>query len=601
MKRDLSGEYRRVADLSIRADSDDVIALSFSSEAAIDRGTHFEILSHDPQHCDLSRLASGTHPLLWNHDPGSVLGVVLRAFIGSDKKGRAIARLSKSSFAREKLADIKAGILSCASVGYKLLREVSSETKDGREYVTFAWLPFEASVVSVPADVGCGIGRSAADERLQHRIQIMSDYNESMTPEQKRVSEIQAISKNMKDRIPGCAEACQRAIADGTKVADLQDRLFALMPDVIPVSRATINIPESLSKRYSISRAILGASENRLDGLERELSQECARTSRKDPQGFYIPHAILTRANNAVGTPTLGGNVVATELAAGSFIELLRNRAWVAKLGARMLDGLTGNIVIPRGLAAAVAYWVGEAVSTTQSNTGFDQLTLTPHAVTGYECYSKQLLIQSNPSIDALIRDDMIISLALALDSAALNVAPTAIGGASAPTSIRGTTGVATVTNSAAGALPTFEKILELEAAVAAGNADGASCAYLTNSAVRKVLKSAVKSTVQGAAGFIWENQLSDGSATCNGYRAAVTNQLGDAETFGTLTTVCSAIYFGNWNDLIIGSWGSGLDVVCDPYSAAATREIKLYVSQWVDLGVRHPASFSFLPDALTA
>ena len=597
MQTDLTTEFRREAQLTVRGDNSDTLDLCFSSETPVDRGPYMEILGHGPGECDLTRLQGGDHPLLLNHDPDQQIGVVTRAWISGDRKGRATVKFSNSALAREILDDVKRKIRKCCSVGYRRTKELACEVRDGITYVRFAFQPFEASIVAVPADTSVGIGRSDSTELHYQNHMITTTENS----EAARRAEIEAISKNMSERIPGAAAVCAEAIATGVSVRALQDKLFTMLPNVVPVSRATINIPESLSKRYSISRAILGASENRLDGLERELSQECARTSRKDPQGFYIPHAILTRANNAVGTATLGGNIVATELAAGNFIELLRNKAWVAKLGARMLDGLVGNVVIPRGLASAVGYWVGEAVSTTQSNTGFDQLTLTPHAVTGYECYSKQLLIQSNPSIDALIRDDMIISLALALDSAALNVAPTAIGGASAPTSIRGTTGVATVTNSAAGALPTFEKILELEAAVAAGNADSASCAYLTNPEVRRVLKSAVKTTYAGAYGFIWENQGADGSGTVNGYKAAVTNQLGDAETFGTLTTVCSAIYFGNWNDLIIGSWGSGLDVVVDPYSAAATREIKIYASQWVDLGVRHPASFAFMPDCLTA
>jgi len=59
------------------------------------------------------------------------------------------------------------------SVGYEHLRELSSEIRDGIEYVKFSWRPYEASFVAIPADPTVGVGRSTnhhAPNRYQGRI-----------------------------------------------------------------------------------------------------------------------------------------------------------------------------------------------------------------------------------------------------------------------------------------------------------------------------------------------------------------------------------------------------------------------------------------------
>ena len=69
-----------------------------------------------------------------------------------------------------------------------------------------------------------------------------------------------------------------------------------------------------------------------------------------------------------------------------------------------------------------------------------------------------------------------------------------------------------------------------------------------------------------------------------------------DNLTKGTASGTCSALTFGNFNDLIIGEWGS-LDISVDPYTNAAkggTRIIGLYD---VDVAVRHAESFAAIQD----
>lgn len=124
-------------------------------------------------------------------------------------------------------------------------------------------------------------------------------------------------------------------------------------------------------------------------------------------------------------------------------------------------------------------------------------------------------------------------------------------------------------------------------------NADIGSLAYVTNAKVRGKLKGTEKASSTGM--FVW----GDNSTPLNGYNAVVTNQVSSALTKGSSSGVCSAIFFGNWADLVIGMWG-GLDLLVDPYTASTTGSVRVVAMQDIDIAVRHPESFAAMLDALT-
>src|SRR6478609_9675751 len=69
--------------------------LAFASETPVERYFGDEILVCDEKSCDLGRLRDGA-PLLWNHLPEKVLGVIESVSIGIDRKARAMVRFSKN-------------------------------------------------------------------------------------------------------------------------------------------------------------------------------------------------------------------------------------------------------------------------------------------------------------------------------------------------------------------------------------------------------------------------------------------------------------------------------------------------------------------------
>jgi HK97 family phage major capsid protein len=287
-----------------------------------------------------------------------------------------------------------------------------------------------------------------------------------------------------------------------------------------------------------------------------------------------------------VGTPTAGGNLVATDLLSGSFIDLLRNAMIIMGMGTRMLTGLQGNIAIPRQTGGGTAYWVAEAGTPTLGDQAFDQVPMSPKTVGARTQISRKLLLQSSVDIENFVRGDLATTLGLAIQAGAIQG-----GGANEPTGILQTAGIGVVAGGTNGLAPTWDHVVDLETAVSVANADVGTLAYLTNAKVRGVLK---KTFVDAGSGIrVWQN----GDTPLNGYRAGVTNAVPSNLTKGTGTNL-SAILFGNFADLLIGMWG-GLDLQVDPYSAGNSGAVIVRAFQDVDVAVRHPESFAAMVDAI--
>lgn len=140
------------------------VELAFSSETEVEQWFGIEILDHSPQAVDMSRLAGGGAPLLVDHNWRDQVGVVVSARIDADKVGRCWVKFSRSQRGEDIFTDVKDKIRQKVSVGYKVLEAKVTETRDGGnvDVVTITrWMPYEVSIVSVPADDTVGIGRAA--------------------------------------------------------------------------------------------------------------------------------------------------------------------------------------------------------------------------------------------------------------------------------------------------------------------------------------------------------------------------------------------------------------------------------------------------------
>ena len=82
------------------------------------------------------------------------------------------------------------------------------------------------------------------------------------------------------------------------------------------------------------------------------------------------------------------------------------------------------------------------------------------------------------------------------------------------------------------------------------------------------------------------------------GYKVIATNLVPSNLTKGTGSSL-SAMIFGNFNDLVVGEWGS-LDVIFDPYTNSTTGTMRVTAFMDVDVAVRHAESFAAIQDIVT-
>lgn len=347
-----------------------------------------------------------------------------------------------------------------------------------------------------------------------------------------------------------------------------------------------------ISQRYSIIKAIRSQLPNqKLVGLEAEMHEQAtteARQSGLEIEGIGMPSFLKENRDLTVGTTTAGGHTVATDL--GELIPILRPQLQTENLGATVLSGLVGNLDLPRNNGAGAAVWEGEQDENAETSQTFDKISLSPNRLGAKTHISKQLLAQSSISVEEFVRQDLNMAVRIAVDSAAINGS----GSGNIPTGILNTSGIGDVAGGTNGLAPIYDHLVDLETALAVDNADTGNLAFLTTPGIRGVLK---KTKIDAGSGqFVWGQD----AQTLNGYRAAVSTQVPSDLTKGSSSGVCHAIVFGNWNDLILASWG-GFDIVVDPYTLATQATVRIVVNSWWDMAVRHPESFAAMKDALTS
>ncbi len=556
------------------------VKMALSSEEPVERSFGMEILEHSEEAIDLSFLRSGRAPVLLDHNPEKQVGIIESVELdGSARRLRATVRFGKNGLAKEAFDDVVDGIRANVSIGYAINK---MERQGNDKYVAKSWRPVEASLVSIPADVSVGVGRSS--EPTPETVTVTVKEETPMTNEVDVAAiELEARKAAQKDAAQivelgarhNQSEMAKRAIAEGRSVAEFRGELLDVIGSERALESQDIGMTQKELKKFSLVRAI-HALANPTDrraqeaaAFEFECSEAASNEFGRAAQGIMLPTDVMRtwkRDLNSADEADLFGE----DYRGADFIDVLRNASSVMQAGARTLNGLSGDVRIPKKTAAASAAWIAsEGGAASESEMTVGNIAMTPKTLGAFTDVTRQLMIQSSMDVEALIRDDLATAIALAIDLAGLEGS----GSSGQPTGILNTSGINSVTNFAA-ANPTFAEVVTLETALAEDNALMGNLAYILPAAMYGALKTTEKAS--GTAQFVVEP-----GGTINGHRAIVSNQ----GTAGNL-------YFGNFADLLVGFFG-GLDLVVDPYTASTTGTVRVVALQSMDVAVRHAVSFA--------
>lgn len=319
----------------------------------------------------------------------------------------------------------------------------------------------------------------------------------------------------------------------------------------------------SLESRISVTDAIAAQMEGRaLTGALAEYNQEHEQRTGQKAKGVVVPSSIFEKR---VQTTTTASKITPVDFRADEYIGLLRESLVVKELGARVLPNLRGDVVIPRMDTGATAYWVDENEALTASQQGFGEITLSPKHVGALTELSRQLIQQSNPAIEQLVRDDFVQVISHAVDKAVLSG-----NGVKEPQGILGLTGIQTDATLTAYDWANMQELISLlELANINPNA------FLINPATAKTLRTTLKEA--GLPGYVME--------------AGVMADL----PVRTSTAIGAAnVLLGDFSQILIGEWG-GVDILVNPYAAGVYEKgnVQVRILTTVGTAVRHPKAFA--------
>lgn len=599
------------------------IEVSFSSNVKVLQPFGYEILDHSKM--DLEFLSSGRAPVLKDHDVKIQLGVVVNAWIDnsvpSDPRGRAVLRYGKSEEAEEEFRDIIDGIRTNISCSYDFIELVSREEGKGGEPSTFtlAVKPYEISTVSVPADQTVGVGRSkseifnkdsemTATEKKEPDAQEASRAapNVTTSPVFDKEGEIRSAREKEVNRMREIQALCARhdlkdmeekAIQSGVSVAQFKGEILervATKPARLP--EGEIDMSNKERESYSLMRALNAAGKKDWSkaGLELECSKELEKQYGRAARGFFVPTNInwgygggqrdLTVASTNGGSKLKGVNQ-----RGDLFIDALREEILFTRLGARVLTGLQGDIDIPSlSGATTVAFMTSETSAVTEGAPTFSQKQLAPKTCSGWVDISRKLRYQSDPSVEQIVRGDIISQIANKIEDVSFEG-----GGSGEPSGLINCTNINVVSLGTNGAAPTFASTVDMIKQVAIDKGLRGALAYVGSPQAWYKLATTAK-----VASTDSQMILNVDMNVLNGYPFYMSTNVPSDLTKGAGSSL-SALFYGNFNDFFLAFW-SGVDIVVDEASLSTIGGLRIAFFQDVDVTCRHDESFAVIKDMVT-
>lgn len=288
----------------------------------------------------------------------------------------------------------------------------------------------------------------------------------------------------------------------------------------------------------------------------------------------------------ATDSDPAGGYVVPPQYVAELIPELL-SKTVVLESGATQMTGLDSSPVsIPRLEGGATAAWTSENGTISDSDQNFGQVTLAPHQATGMTKMSRRVVAMSNPSIEAIVRNDLSGAVSRLLDLAALR----GTGAAGAPMGIASTPGIG---GTSWGGAPTIEDLYAALYALEAADAPMESLGWVMNPRTMNTLR-LLRSDGGGGAGtgpFMLQPDPTKGVAgTLLGYPVRTTTAVPITLGGGGNTSEC---YFAAWSELIWALFGGiVIEATKEGGTAFADHQVWVKIVAETDFAVRHAASF---------
>lgn len=402
----------------------------------------------------------------------------------------------------EAIHEIKYGLITAVSIGFKAMRDGIQMLEDGLRFIRWRWL--ELSLVPIPANDEATI-TSFKSLNVELRAALGAEEQERQRGEQKprpgatgqrpkgtkmqTMKQLQetrdGLSARMKEIHEGCA-------GDFATLADNEREEFdtaASELDQVDVDIRRQKAIETAARGATAVTSDVGNDPDRASNARRgkaEAQQPKAekgialaqymkmlgRAKGNAMQALHMaqsmgklidPRAVMllkgtVEGGTVAGTPTAGNwgmELVGSETSAfADFAEFLRPTTILGKFGTGGVPSLRRvpfRVPLVGMTTGGIGYWVAEGKGKPVTKFGFSRTHLEPLKVAALCVVSMELLRDSSPAADPLIRDQLAAALREVEDQTFIDPAVTATLGKSPASITQGITPTPSAGNDAAG------------------------------------------------------------------------------------------------------------------------------------------------------
>lgn len=316
-----------------------------------------------------------------------------------------------------------------------------------------------------------------------------------------------------------------------------------------------------MNKEFRLIKAIRDVANNRgLDDVSKAVANAGAEEMRKSGLSFggQIQLPLESRTITVQGENGVHDDVIETEFT--NILEPLRAKNVLVEAGAKYLTNLVGDVQVPIMSKTNVG-WAGEIEEAADGANSFSHVNLSPKRLTAYIDLSKQFIAQDSLDAERLIREDLVKAINAKLEETILG---SGSGDTKTPEGIFNVISASSVSG--------FADVCDKEAELEDENVYGEKIYVMSNKAKAafRVMPKSTKSTQ-----LVMENGEIDGTKAIN-----------------TSMIAGKKYIYGDFSNLAIGQW-SGLDLLIDPYTKAASGQIRIVVNAYFDAKVLRPEAFT--------
>jgi HK97 family phage major capsid protein len=335
-----------------------------------------------------------------------------------------------------------------------------------------------------------------------------------------------------------------------------------------------------------------------ITGFEREVLDEGvteARSLGASSNGHYINlkalNAIQKRAMSA-GSSSAGGNFVQTDKM--GFFDVLRANRVLDKVGAEWEMGMVPNVDYTGFSTGWTFADAAENATAADADAVTVNRSISPKRIAGKILLSNQLMIQ-DPTMDAKLLQSLQNALYPYVEGKVL----TGNGSSNAMTGITSNATAATLALGTNGGAPSLTYIQNVRKTLLNGNVDASKIFWIINPNTEALLMATPIDTGSGAMLIPYGSYFNGVNGFINGIPYLVTSNLPNNLTKGTASGTCSAVIAGDFSNLKVCQWG-GLDIVIDPYTAAAEGQTRIICNTYWDTTIKRSGTILKTLDLIT-